>query len=62
VEIHAWELLLLYEFTKIVFICIEWIENKEMDILDIATIRDTRTGRYAKIPKDPKSKSLRLLQ
>ena len=27
---------------------------QEMDMLDIATIRDTRTGRYAKIPKDPK--------
>lgn len=29
-----------------------WIDqNNEMDILDIATIRDTRTGAYAKKPK-----------
>lgn len=29
-----------------------WVDqNHEMDLLDIATIRDTRTGRYAKIPK-----------
>ncbi|KAM4617313.1 1-phosphatidylinositol 4,5-bisphosphate phosphodiesterase beta-3 isoform 2-T3 [Discoglossus pictus] len=26
--------------------------NMEVDILDISTIRDTRTGKYAKIPKD----------
>lgn len=29
-----------------------WVDqNHEMDLLDISTIRDTRTGRYAKIPK-----------
>ncbi|XP_040887004.1 1-phosphatidylinositol 4,5-bisphosphate phosphodiesterase beta-3 [Toxotes jaculatrix] len=28
--------------------------NLEVDILDISTIRDTRTGKYAKQPKDPK--------
>ncbi|KAL8601332.1 hypothetical protein ACOMHN_054625 [Nucella lapillus] len=27
---------------------------KEMDFLDIATIKDTRTGKYAKLPKDTK--------
>ncbi|KAF7386290.1 hypothetical protein HZH68_013422 [Vespula germanica] len=38
---------------------LHWIDqNNEMDILDIATIRDTRTGKYAKIPKDSKLKSL----
>lgn len=32
-----------------------WVDqNKEMDLLDIATIRDSRTGKQAKIPKDPK--------
>ncbi|XP_014251862.1 1-phosphatidylinositol 4,5-bisphosphate phosphodiesterase classes I and II isoform X2 [Cimex lectularius] len=32
-----------------------WLDqNKEMDLLDIATIRDCRTGKQAKIPKDPK--------
>jgi phosphatidylinositol phospholipase C beta len=31
---------------------------QEMDMLDIATIRDTRTGRYAKIPKDPKLRQI----
>lgn len=31
---------------------LHWIDqNHEMDYLDIATIRDTRTGKYAKIPK-----------
>lgn len=36
-----------------------WIDqNNEMDILDIATIRDVRTGRYAKIPKDLKLRSI----
>lgn len=29
-----------------------------MDLLDIATIRDVRTGRYAKIPKEPKLKHI----
>ncbi|XP_054262256.1 1-phosphatidylinositol 4,5-bisphosphate phosphodiesterase classes I and II [Macrosteles quadrilineatus] len=33
-------------------------QNKEVDLLDIATIRDTRTGRYAKIPKDPKLRQI----
>jgi phosphatidylinositol phospholipase C, beta len=29
-----------------------WIDqNNEMDFLDIATIRDVRTGQYAKKPK-----------
>ncbi|XP_074555404.1 1-phosphatidylinositol 4,5-bisphosphate phosphodiesterase beta-3 isoform X2 [Halichoeres trimaculatus] len=28
--------------------------NLEVEILDVATIRDTRTGKYAKQPKDPK--------
>ena len=29
-----------------------WIDqNHEMDLLDIATIRDVRTGQYAKKPK-----------
>lgn len=31
---------------------------QEMDMLDIAAIRDTRTGRYAKIPKDPKLRQI----
>uniref|UniRef100_A0A8D8UQL2 1-phosphatidylinositol 4,5-bisphosphate phosphodiesterase classes I and II n=1 Tax=Cacopsylla melanoneura TaxID=428564 RepID=A0A8D8UQL2_9HEMI len=33
-------------------------QNKEIDILDIATIRDTRTGKQSKIPKDPKLRQL----
>ncbi|XP_015521246.2 1-phosphatidylinositol 4,5-bisphosphate phosphodiesterase classes I and II [Neodiprion pinetum] len=38
---------------------LHWVDqNNEMDMLDISTIRDTRTGKYAKIPKDPKLKSL----
>ncbi|XP_011648252.1 1-phosphatidylinositol 4,5-bisphosphate phosphodiesterase classes I and II isoform X1 [Pogonomyrmex barbatus] len=38
---------------------LHWVDqNNEMDMLDIAVIRDTRTGKYAKIPKDPKLKSL----
>lgn len=28
--------------------------NMEVDTLDISSIRDTRTGRYARFPKDPK--------
>ncbi|XP_072309522.1 1-phosphatidylinositol 4,5-bisphosphate phosphodiesterase beta-3 [Eucyclogobius newberryi] len=32
--------------------------NLEVEILDISTIRDTRTGRYAKQPKDPKLREL----
>ncbi|XP_011296574.1 1-phosphatidylinositol 4,5-bisphosphate phosphodiesterase classes I and II isoform X2 [Musca domestica] len=32
-----------------------WVDqNNEMDMLDIAAIRDVRTGQYAKKPKDPK--------
>lgn len=31
---------------------LHWIDqNNESDLLDIATIRDVRTGKYAKIPK-----------
>lgn len=31
---------------------LHWVDqNNEMDMLDIAVIRDTRTGKYAKIPK-----------
>ncbi|XP_018349687.1 PREDICTED: 1-phosphatidylinositol 4,5-bisphosphate phosphodiesterase classes I and II isoform X4 [Trachymyrmex septentrionalis] len=38
---------------------LHWVDqNNEMDMLDIAIIRDTRTGKYAKVPKDPKLKSL----
>ncbi|CAL8090516.1 unnamed protein product [Orchesella dallaii] len=29
-------------------------QNKEVDLLDIATIRDTRSGKGVKVPKDPK--------
>ncbi|XP_055012086.1 1-phosphatidylinositol 4,5-bisphosphate phosphodiesterase beta-3 isoform X2 [Boleophthalmus pectinirostris] len=32
--------------------------NQEVEILDISIIRDTRTGRYAKQPKDPKLREL----
>ncbi|XP_067622681.1 1-phosphatidylinositol 4,5-bisphosphate phosphodiesterase classes I and II isoform X4 [Eurosta solidaginis] len=36
-----------------------WIDqNNEMDILDIATIRDTRTGQFAKKPKDSKLRQI----
>ena len=32
------------------FLC--WVDqNNEIDILDIATIRDVRTGQYAKKPR-----------
>jgi len=27
---------------------------KDVDLIDIATIRDTRTGKGAKLPRDPK--------
>ncbi|XP_017771525.1 PREDICTED: 1-phosphatidylinositol 4,5-bisphosphate phosphodiesterase classes I and II [Nicrophorus vespilloides] len=38
---------------------LHWLDqNKEFDLLDIATIRDTRTGKYAKIPKDPKLRQI----
>ncbi|XP_075154088.1 phospholipase C at 21C isoform X2 [Haematobia irritans] len=34
---------------------LHWVDqNNEMDMLDIASIRDVRTGQYAKKPKDPK--------
>ncbi|XP_076766451.1 phospholipase C at 21C isoform X3 [Xylocopa sonorina] len=34
-----------------------WVDqHNEMEMLDIALIRDTRTGKYAKVPKDPKLK------
>ncbi|XP_061127620.1 1-phosphatidylinositol 4,5-bisphosphate phosphodiesterase beta-3-like, partial [Syngnathus typhle] len=32
--------------------------NMEVEILDISSIRDTRTGKYAKQPKDPKVREL----
>ncbi|XP_037958708.1 1-phosphatidylinositol 4,5-bisphosphate phosphodiesterase classes I and II isoform X2 [Teleopsis dalmanni] len=36
-----------------------WIDqNNEMDILDIATVRDVRTGQYAKKPKDAKLRQI----
>ncbi|CAH0561313.1 unnamed protein product [Brassicogethes aeneus] len=36
-----------------------WVDqNHEMDLLDIGIIRDTRTGRYAKIPKDPRLRQI----
>ncbi|XP_037908044.1 1-phosphatidylinositol 4,5-bisphosphate phosphodiesterase classes I and II [Hermetia illucens] len=36
-----------------------WIDqNNEMDLLDIATIRDVRTGQYAKKPKDSKLRQI----
>ncbi|XP_015115632.1 1-phosphatidylinositol 4,5-bisphosphate phosphodiesterase classes I and II [Diachasma alloeum] len=38
---------------------LHWVDqNNEVDMIDIAVIRDTRTGKFAKIPKDPKLKSL----
>ncbi|XP_076174145.1 phospholipase C at 21C isoform X2 [Ptiloglossa arizonensis] len=38
---------------------LHWVDqHNEMEMLDIAIIRDTRTGRHAKVPKDPKLKSL----
>ncbi|XP_012270478.1 1-phosphatidylinositol 4,5-bisphosphate phosphodiesterase classes I and II isoform X2 [Orussus abietinus] len=37
---------------------LHWVDqNNEMDMLDIAVIRDARTGKYAKVPKDPKLRS-----
>ncbi|KAH8412514.1 hypothetical protein KR009_002733 [Drosophila setifemur] len=39
------------------FLC--WVDqNNELDILDIATIRDVRTGQYAKKPKDNKLRQI----
>ncbi|KAJ8986065.1 hypothetical protein NQ317_003359, partial [Molorchus minor] len=36
-----------------------WVDqNHETDLLDIVVIRDTRTGRHAKIPKDPKLRQI----
>ncbi|XP_017857437.1 PREDICTED: 1-phosphatidylinositol 4,5-bisphosphate phosphodiesterase classes I and II isoform X4 [Drosophila arizonae] len=36
-----------------------WVDqNNELDILDIATIRDVRTGQYAKKPKDAKLRQI----
>ncbi|XP_036619908.1 1-phosphatidylinositol 4,5-bisphosphate phosphodiesterase beta-3 isoform X2 [Trichosurus vulpecula] len=32
--------------------------NMEVDTLDISSIRDTRTGRYARLPKDPKIREI----
>ncbi|XP_033927743.1 LOW QUALITY PROTEIN: 1-phosphatidylinositol 4,5-bisphosphate phosphodiesterase beta-3 [Melopsittacus undulatus] len=32
--------------------------SMEVDLLDIAVIRDTRTGRYARVPKDPRTREL----
>ncbi|XP_034173659.1 phospholipase C at 21C isoform X1 [Osmia lignaria lignaria] len=38
---------------------LHWVDqHNEMEMLDIAIIRDTRTGKYAKVPKDPKLKSI----
>nr|XP_015206174.1 PREDICTED: 1-phosphatidylinositol 4,5-bisphosphate phosphodiesterase beta-2 isoform X1 [Lepisosteus oculatus] len=33
-------------------------QNKEMEFVDIATIRDTRSGKYARIPKNPKVRNV----
>ncbi|XP_063079502.1 1-phosphatidylinositol 4,5-bisphosphate phosphodiesterase beta-1-like [Engraulis encrasicolus] len=36
-----------------------WIDqNKETDVLDMSFIKDTRTGKYAKLPKDAKVREL----
>ncbi|KAK5643289.1 hypothetical protein RI129_007134 [Pyrocoelia pectoralis] len=38
---------------------LSWVDQmNEMDLLDIATIRDVRTGKYAKIPKDQKLRQI----
>ncbi|XP_061930206.1 1-phosphatidylinositol 4,5-bisphosphate phosphodiesterase classes I and II isoform X4 [Apis cerana] len=38
---------------------LHWVDqHNEMEMLDIAIIRDTRTGKYAKVPKDPKLRYL----
>ncbi|XP_012236711.1 phospholipase C at 21C isoform X2 [Bombus vancouverensis nearcticus] len=38
---------------------LHWVDqHNEMDMLDIAVIRDTRTGKHAKVPKDAKLKHL----
>ncbi|XP_032515580.2 1-phosphatidylinositol 4,5-bisphosphate phosphodiesterase classes I and II [Danaus plexippus] len=36
-------------------------QNMEVEMLDIATIRDVRTGVYAKLPKDPKIRNVVLI-
>ncbi|XP_047509038.1 1-phosphatidylinositol 4,5-bisphosphate phosphodiesterase classes I and II isoform X2 [Pieris napi] len=36
-------------------------QNMEVEMLDIATIRDVRTGGYAKLPKDPKIRNVVLI-
>ncbi|XP_045495173.1 1-phosphatidylinositol 4,5-bisphosphate phosphodiesterase classes I and II isoform X2 [Colias croceus] len=36
-------------------------QNMEVEMLDIATIRDVRTGQYAKLPKDPKIRHVVLI-
>ncbi|XP_033097142.1 1-phosphatidylinositol 4,5-bisphosphate phosphodiesterase beta-1-like isoform X3 [Anneissia japonica] len=39
-----------------------WIDqNREVDCLDIATIRDVRTGKWANVPKDSKSRDLAMM-
>ncbi|XP_051724557.1 1-phosphatidylinositol 4,5-bisphosphate phosphodiesterase beta-2 isoform X1 [Ctenopharyngodon idella] len=36
-----------------------WInQSKETEFLDVATIRDTRAGKYAKVPKHPKVRNI----
>ncbi|XP_017756521.1 PREDICTED: 1-phosphatidylinositol 4,5-bisphosphate phosphodiesterase classes I and II [Eufriesea mexicana] len=38
---------------------LHWVDqHNEMEMLDIAVIRDTRTGKHAKVPKDPKLRYL----
>ncbi|GAB0201986.1 1-phosphatidylinositol 4,5-bisphosphate phosphodiesterase beta-1 [Grus japonensis] len=32
--------------------------SMEVDLLDISVIRDTRTGRYARVPKDPRTREV----
>ncbi|XP_049867997.1 1-phosphatidylinositol 4,5-bisphosphate phosphodiesterase classes I and II-like isoform X3 [Pectinophora gossypiella] len=36
-------------------------QNMEVELLDIATIRDVRTGPHAKVPKDPKIRNVVLI-
>ncbi|KAJ8288898.1 hypothetical protein COCON_G00015570 [Conger conger] len=38
---------------------LHWVnQNREMTFLDLATIRDTRAGKYAKLPKNPKVRNV----
>ncbi|XP_044748447.1 1-phosphatidylinositol 4,5-bisphosphate phosphodiesterase classes I and II isoform X2 [Coccinella septempunctata] len=38
---------------------LHWVDqNHEMDVIDISTIRDVRTGKQSKIPKDPKLRQI----